>query len=110
MIFFSFLVGLNWGNKAAIYNAGSALCSFEVEKVDMIGLWRALHSFLEWNRGEDSRRFNAGRSCRSFGRTKGTLLLVGSRSRSKQSGGKKTKTADGMTNLRFGQDLKFGNN
>ena len=36
--FFSFLVGLNWGNKAAIYNAGRPLCSFEVEKVDMIGL------------------------------------------------------------------------
>ena len=35
----------------------------------------------------------------------GTLLLVGSRSRSKQSGGKKTKTADSITNFRFGQDL-----
>ena len=38
----------------------------------------------------------------------GTLLLVGSRSRSKQSGGKKTKKADGITNFRFGQDFIFG--
>ena len=50
---------------------------------------------MEWNEGNGVH-------------TEGTLLLVGSRSRSKQSGGKKTKTADSIINFRFGQDLIFG--